>query len=79
VVEIRIPKPGQAITSGELVEYLVADGAFVAAGEPIYMLATDKVEMEVEAPAAGIFRHRADVGGEYPVGHLVAVIEPSDA
>jgi 2-oxoglutarate dehydrogenase E2 component (dihydrolipoamide succinyltransferase) len=78
MVEIRIPKPGQAITTGQLVEYLVADGVPVRVGEPIYLLATDKVEMEVEAPVAGTFRHQAAEGGEYAVGHLVAVIEPAD-
>ena len=51
--EIRIPKPGDAITEAVLAKVLVADGESVAEGEPLYELETDKVEMVIDAPWSG--------------------------
>ena len=70
-----MPKPGEAITEAVLVEFYVADGATVVAGEPLYRLETDKVELDIPAPVSGRVTHVADVGLEYPVGSLVATIE----
>ncbi|TRW79628.1 dihydrolipoamide acyltransferase [Mycolicibacterium sp. 018/SC-01/001] len=73
--EIRMPKPGDAITEAELTQIHVADGERAVEGEPLYELATDKVEMDVEAPASGVVTWKVDAGGTYPVGELLAVIE----
>ena len=71
--EIRVPQPGDAVMEGTLVEWL--DGARVEAGEPIYLLETDKVEMEIQAPCAGVLRHIGQEGEVYPVGELIGTIE----
>lgn len=52
-VEIKIPQLGVTMTEGEITEWLVEDGETVAQGDPIYNLATDKTETEIESPAAG--------------------------
>ena len=70
-----MPKPGDAITEGTLVNVLVADGEHVDEGEPLYTIETDKVEMEIDAPASGTVRWTAEVGGTYEVGDLLAEIE----
>jgi len=75
VTEIRIPKPGDAVMEGTLVEWLVDDGARVEIGQQLYMLETDKVEMEVESPTAGVIRLIGREGEIYPVGELIATIE----
>jgi pyruvate/2-oxoglutarate dehydrogenase complex dihydrolipoamide acyltransferase (E2) component len=75
VTEIRIPKPGDAVMEGTLVEWLAADGARVETGDAIYRLETDKVEMDIEAPCAGIIRHIGEEGEVYPVGELIATIQ----
>jgi 2-oxoglutarate dehydrogenase E2 component (dihydrolipoamide succinyltransferase) len=75
VVEVRMPKPGDAITEAILVDVHVADGQQVAEGEVLYTLETDKVEMEVTAPATGTVRWHAEAGETYDVGELLAVIE----
>ena len=54
---LNIPKLGVSMTEGTLVEWLVADGATVDAGDVIYRLETDKVENDVEAPVAGVVPH----------------------
>lgn len=75
MTEIRIPKPGDAVMEGTLVEWLAPDGAHVQAGDPIYLLETDKVEMGIEAPCAGVLRHIGVAGEIYPVGELIATIQ----
>jgi pyruvate/2-oxoglutarate dehydrogenase complex dihydrolipoamide acyltransferase (E2) component len=75
LTEIRIPKPGDAIVEGTLAKWLCADGARVDAGQSIYLLETEKAEMEIEAPESGILRWVGVEGGTYPVGTLVARIE----
>jgi pyruvate/2-oxoglutarate dehydrogenase complex dihydrolipoamide acyltransferase (E2) component len=73
-VPIRIPKLGVGMSEGTLVQWLVEDSATVAAGDLLYQLETDKVENEIEAPAAGVIRLLAPAGEVYPVGTQIAEI-----
>jgi len=75
VAEVRMPKPGDAITEAVLVEVHVAEGGTVDEGQPLYTIETDKVEMEIESPATGTVRWLAQVGATYDVGELLATIE----
>ena len=70
-----MPKPGDAITEAELTELYVSDGAHVSEGDPLYHIATDKVEMDIEAPASGVVAWKVGVGATYDVGELLAVID----
>jgi pyruvate/2-oxoglutarate dehydrogenase complex dihydrolipoamide acyltransferase (E2) component len=72
---IRIPQAGVAMTEGTITEWLVADGEPVQPQQPIYVLETEKVEMEVECPAAGVLRITGQTGTVYPVGETVGYIE----
>jgi pyruvate/2-oxoglutarate dehydrogenase complex dihydrolipoamide acyltransferase (E2) component len=74
-VPLNIPKLGVSMSEGTLVEWLVADGATVNAGDVIYRIETDKVENDVEAPADGVI-HISGVEGEtYDVGAEIGTIE----
>lgn len=75
MIEIRIPQASMEMTEGEIEEWLVEDGATVAEGQSIYSLATDKVVLEVDAPAAGVLRRIGKEGETYEVGDLVGHIE----
>ena len=75
MTDVRMPKPGDAITEAELTQIHVADGQSVVEGDPLYGIATDKVEMDIEAPASGVVTWKVAVGGTYDVGELIAVIE----
>ncbi len=55
--------------------WLVDDGASVSAGQPIVSVMTDKVELELEAPAAGTLRIVAQAGETVPVGAVLAEID----
>jgi 2-oxoglutarate dehydrogenase E2 component (dihydrolipoamide succinyltransferase) len=70
-----VPKVGVAMTEGELIEWYAADGTAVEVGQLIYSLGTDKVENDIEAPAAGTLRHVGQAGQTYPVGELIGTIE----
>lgn len=76
-VEVSIPQLGVAMQEGAIVEWLAADGAAVRAGDPLYLLETDKAQNEIEAPADGTLRIKveADPDGMHPIGTVVAVIE----
>jgi 2-oxoglutarate dehydrogenase E2 component (dihydrolipoamide succinyltransferase) len=67
-IEIRVPALGESVTEATVGKWLKAPGEAVAADEPLVELETDKVAVEVPAPAAGVL-------GEIkvPAGTTVAV------
>lgn len=68
MTELTMPKLGMSMTEGELTEWLVADGAQVTEGQPIYSVESDKSTQEIEAPASGTLRQVAAAGETYEVG-----------
>jgi len=73
--EVLLPKIGFSMTEGQIAEWLVADGAQVNEGEPLFLLEADKSTNEVEAPASGTLRIVAEAGDVYEVGTLLGTIE----
>ncbi len=69
---LKMPKIGMEMTEAVLARWLVADGAIVTKGQPLYELETDKVTNEIEAPVAGRLRWIAEEGLTYLVGDPVA-------
>lgn len=72
---INIPKLGVSMTEGTLVEWLVADGDTVAAGDELYRIETDKVENDIEAPVAGVVHLSGEEGETYDVGTQIGSID----
>ncbi|QIE56833.1 2-oxoglutarate dehydrogenase complex dihydrolipoyllysine-residue succinyltransferase [Pikeienuella piscinae] len=52
-IEIRVPTLGESVTEATVAKWLKKTGDAVAADEPLVELETDKVSVEVPAPAAG--------------------------
>jgi pyruvate/2-oxoglutarate dehydrogenase complex dihydrolipoamide acyltransferase (E2) component len=73
-IEVLLPKIGFAMNEAVLSQWLVADGAQVAAGEPLYSIESDKSVEEIESPASGTLKIIAAVGETYPVGMVLAEI-----
>ena len=71
---LRIPKAAVSMREGTLVAWLVADGATVAEGEPIYTLELEKSTMDVESPAAGVLRQTGVASTTYKVGEVIGEI-----
>jgi pyruvate/2-oxoglutarate dehydrogenase complex dihydrolipoamide acyltransferase (E2) component len=72
---IRIPRVSVAVSEAELVEFLVEDGQHVEEGTPIYVIATEKVEQEIEAGATGTVQWTGEVGTTYDIGVEIGVIK----
>jgi pyruvate/2-oxoglutarate dehydrogenase complex dihydrolipoamide acyltransferase (E2) component len=72
---IRIPRVSVAVSEAELIEFLVEDGQRVEEGSPIYVIATEKVEQEVEAGASGTVQWTGEVGTVYDIGVEIGVIK----
>jgi pyruvate dehydrogenase E2 component (dihydrolipoamide acetyltransferase) len=71
-VKFQMPKLGLTMEEGLILEWLVPDGAEVTEGTPVLIVQTDKVDTEVEAPAAGRISHVGTVGESYPCGQQIA-------
>jgi len=72
--EVLLPKIGFSMNEGVLSQWLVADGADVTAGQPLYALESDKSIQEIEAPASGRLKIIAKIGETYAVGTVLAEI-----
>lgn len=72
--DVVIPKMGMTMQEATLVEWLRDDGAAVEAGEPIFVLSTDKLDAEVEADVSGVLRHTVGPGTTLPVGGVVGQV-----
>ena len=73
--EVIMPALGMAQDEGVLLRWLKKEGEMVQAGEPLMEVATDKVDVQVEAPASGLLTAvTAQEGDEIPVGQMIALI-----
>jgi len=77
---VIMPALELAQETGKLLRWIKAPGDMVRKGEPIAEIETDKVTVELEAPASGILQQvTAQEGDVIPVGHTIAVIADSAA
>src|SRR5205807_6069880 len=53
VVDIVTPTGGESVTEGTILEWSVKVGDTVKAGDTVVEISTDKVDMELPAPATG--------------------------
>jgi len=72
---VIMPALELAQETGKVVRWIKAPGDTVRKGEPIVEIETDKVTVEIEAPAAGVLHDvTAQEGDVVPVGHTIAII-----
>ena len=73
---IKVPEVGENVTEGTIAQWLVEPGSSVVKGQPLFELATDKVDSEVPSPFTGTIRELlAPKGSVVGIGDAVAVIE----
>ncbi|MEU2541509.1 2-oxo acid dehydrogenase subunit E2 [Streptomyces iakyrus] len=70
-VQVLLPKIGLTMQEGTIDEWLVPTGAAVAEGDALLRLATDKVDVDVEAEAGGLFHPVVPAGATVPAGALI--------
>jgi pyruvate/2-oxoglutarate dehydrogenase complex dihydrolipoamide acyltransferase (E2) component len=71
---IRIPRVSVAISEAELLEFLVESGERVEEGAPLFVIATEKVDQEIEAGASGTVQWTGQIGTTYDIGAEIGVI-----
>ena len=77
---VIMPALELAQETGKLLRWIKAPGETVRKGEPIAEIETDKVTVELEAPASGILQQvTAQEGDVVPVGQTIAIIAESAA
>ena len=76
---LTMPQPGETITQGTVVSWLVPEGATVSEGDRIVELETEKAVFEYESPYEGkLIEILARNGSVVPVGNPIAVFEVPD-
>ncbi|WP_428486338.1 2-oxoglutarate dehydrogenase complex dihydrolipoyllysine-residue succinyltransferase [Rhodopila sp.] len=78
--EIIVPTLGESVTTATVARWIRQQGEAVAADEPLVELETDKVTVEVNAPAGGVLASIAvPEGTEVEVGALLGLLEGAGA
>jgi 2-oxoglutarate dehydrogenase E2 component (dihydrolipoamide succinyltransferase) len=76
MTDIRVPTLGESVTEATIGKWFKQQGDAVAVDEPLVELETDKVTIEVPAPAAGVLSEIAAKDGEtVAVGALLGQIK----
>lgn len=70
-MQVLLPKLGLTMETGSIEEWLVEPGTAVTPGVPLMRLATDKVDVDVEAEGEGRFHPVADIRVDLPPGTLI--------
>lgn len=74
-MDVIMPQLGETVSEGTVSVWHKTIGDTVSTKEPLFDVSSDKVEMEVPAPAEGtLLEIRVDAGTTVPVGEVVAVI-----
>ncbi len=75
-----MPKCGLTMREGTVVRWVRKEGDAVEEGDPLVEIETEKANMEVVAPSAGVVgRLVAEVGAVIAVGEVLAILEGSDS
>lgn len=78
--QVQVPQLGESVTEATIGQWLKQPGDAVVLDEPIASLETDKVAIDVMAPAAGVLgQHIAKEGDTVAVGAVISTIEDSTA
>jgi len=76
--ELKMPKMGESITEGTIINWLINEGDSFDEGDIILEVATDKVDNEVPAPASGVLtKTMFNAKDVVAVGEVMAILEVS--
>jgi len=78
--ELKLPDVGEGVAEGEIVRWLVAEGAAVNEDDLLVEVLTDKANVEIPSPVAGtLAKILAKPGQLVKVGETIALIETAGA
>jgi 2-oxoglutarate dehydrogenase E1 component len=80
LVDVVTPAAGESVTEGTILEWRAAIGGQISEGETIVEISTDKVDVELPAPASGtVAELLVGEGDTVTVGQVIARIAPGAA
>lgn len=75
LIEIKIPSVGESVTEALLAQWFKNDGDSVKRDEPIFVIETDKVTLEVVAEADGVLSIKVPEGETVAIGAVVGTLD----
>lgn len=76
--KVIMPKQGLQMTEGNIIQWMAAEGESVTEGEPLFEMETDKLTIEIDAPASGtLLKIIHGAGAVVPITHTIGVIGES--
>jgi 2-oxoglutarate dehydrogenase E2 component (dihydrolipoamide succinyltransferase) len=79
IVEIKVPNVGESITEAVLAQWYKNDGDVVKKDEPLFVIETDKVTLEVVAEADGVLSISVVEGETVAIGAVVGTLDTEAA
>jgi 2-oxoglutarate dehydrogenase E2 component (dihydrolipoamide succinyltransferase) len=79
IVEIKVPSVGESVTEATLAEWFKKDGDILQKDEPLFVIETDKVTLEVVAEVDGVLSIKIKAGETVAIGEVVATIDTEAA
>ena len=79
LVEIKVPSVGESVTEATLAEWFKKDGDTVQKDEPLFVIETDKVTLEVVAETDGVLSIKVQAGETVAIGEVVGTIDTEAA
>jgi 2-oxoglutarate dehydrogenase E2 component (dihydrolipoamide succinyltransferase) len=79
IIEIKVPSVGESITEALLAQWFKSDGDMVKKDEPLYVIETDKVTLEIVAEAEGVLSIKVQEGETVAIGTVVGTIDTAAA
>jgi 2-oxoglutarate decarboxylase len=80
IVDVLTPAAGESVTEGTILEWRVKAGDFIKVDDTIVEISTDKVDLELPAPASGtVSEILVQEGDTVTVGQVIARIAVGDA
>jgi 2-oxoglutarate dehydrogenase E2 component (dihydrolipoamide succinyltransferase) len=77
--QVQVPALGESVTQAILIKWHKSDGQTVSPDEPLCELETDKANVDIPAPTAGVVRHVKEEGETVGVGEVIARIDDNGA
>jgi len=74
-LEIKIPAVGESINDGLLGRWIVSNGQKVELDTPLLEFETDKTNVEIAAPGAGVVEIKVAAGTQVKVGDVVGYVD----
>jgi 2-oxoglutarate dehydrogenase E2 component (dihydrolipoamide succinyltransferase) len=79
LIDIKVPSVGESVTEALLAQWFKADGDLVKNDEPLFVIETDKVTLEVVAEADGVLSIKVPEGETVVIGAVVGTLDTDTA